>query len=301
MAETSASGKVDQKLKLKDGRTLGFAEYGDPNGKPVLEFHGWPGCRYEAWNYDEAGRKTGARVIGVDRPGFGMSTYKKGYRIVDWPRDVVEFADALGLQKFRVMGISSGSPYSLACARFIPERLTACSVVSGISPLKVPGEKLRPRHYVEPTEIQLARLANFVSPIARLGLWYIARQIRKDPDKALRQFTKDMPESDLDLLKDPDARQNFVNTVTECMRHGTRGPIASVGLEMKPWGFALSDITMHVSLWQGEDDNLVYPAAAAYMASKLPNHTLHTIADAGHLAVVARHAEEVMRELLSTD
>ena len=299
MAETTAASRVEQKLKLKNGRTLGFAEYGDPNGKPVLEFHGWPGCRLEAWNYDEPGKKTGARVIGIDRPGFGISTYVKGYRIVDWPKDVVEFADALGLQKFPVMGISSGSPYSLACARFIPERLTACAVVSGISPLKVPGEKLKPKHYLEPTEIQIARLANIVSPAARVAFWYIARQIRKNPDKAMKQFTKDMPPSDLELLKDPDAKQNFVDTVTECVRHGTKGPIASVGLEVKPWGFALSDISMHVSLWQGEDDNLVYPAAAAYMASKLPNHILHTIADAGHMTVVAKRAEDVLRELLS--
>ncbi len=27
-------------LRLTDGRTLGYAEYGDPSGKPVLIFHG---------------------------------------------------------------------------------------------------------------------------------------------------------------------------------------------------------------------------------------------------------------------
>jgi pimeloyl-ACP methyl ester carboxylesterase len=74
------SNPTEQRVILKDGRTLGFAEYGDPKGEPVLEFHGCPGSRLEAWNYDEAGKKLGARVIGIDRPGFGMSTYVKGYR-----------------------------------------------------------------------------------------------------------------------------------------------------------------------------------------------------------------------------
>jgi pimeloyl-ACP methyl ester carboxylesterase len=299
MADVKATSKTDQKLKLKDGRTLGFAEYGDPNGKPVLEFHGWPGCRLEAWNYDEAGKKAGARVIGIDRPGFGMSTFVKGYRIVDWPRDVVEFADALGLQRFAVAGISSGSPYSLVCARFIPERLTACAVVSGISPLKVEGEKLKMADYLEKTEIQVARLANTVPFVARLAFAYIMRQMRKDPDKAMRQFTKGMPESDLALMKDEAAREHLQQVMAECVRHGTKGPIASVGLEVKPWGFRLEDVSMHVSIWQGEADNLVPPAAAGYMASKLPNHTLHTIAGAGHLTVVAAHAEDVLRELLA--
>ena len=79
------SNPTEQRLILKDGRTLGFAEYGDPKGEPMLEFHGCPSSRLEARNYDEAGKKLGARVIGIDRPGFGISTYVKGYRTVDWP------------------------------------------------------------------------------------------------------------------------------------------------------------------------------------------------------------------------
>src|SRR6202011_535845 len=103
------SNPTEQRVILKDGRTLGFAEYGDPKGEPMLEFHGCPSSRLEARNYDEAGKKLGAGVI--------------------------EFADALGLNRFVVAGISSGSPYALACARFIPERLKGCAVVSGVPPL----------------------------------------------------------------------------------------------------------------------------------------------------------------------
>src|SRR5262245_17176122 len=146
---------TEQRITLNDGRTLGFAEYGDPTGEPMLEFHGWPSCRFEAWIYDESGKNVGTRIIAIDRPGFGISTYKKGYRIADWPSDVLELADALGLDRFAVAGISSGSPYALACARFIPERLNACVLVSGLSPLKVNGENLNPWNYVNPKEIQI--------------------------------------------------------------------------------------------------------------------------------------------------
>jgi pimeloyl-ACP methyl ester carboxylesterase len=295
-----AGAHAEQRMILEDGRTLGFAEYGDPNGQPVLEFHGWPGSRMEAWNYHEAGKKVGARVIGIDRPGFGISTYKKGYRIVDWPSDVLELANTLRLERFAVAGISSGSPYALACARFIPERLNACAVVSGLSPLKVEGENLNPMDYIDPMEIWIARLANTLAPVAGMALWYISGQIRKDPAKAMKQFMN-APPSDLALLKDEAAKRNFQQTIAECSRGGLKGPVASVGLEVRDWGFRLQDITMHVSLWQGEADNIVFPAAANYMASKLPNHTLHRIPDAGHLTVVARHAEEVLRTLLAAN
>ena len=63
---SSRSSSTEQQVILKDGRMLGFAEYGEPGGEPVLEFHGVPGSRLEAYYYDDAGKKVGARVIGID-------------------------------------------------------------------------------------------------------------------------------------------------------------------------------------------------------------------------------------------
>jgi pimeloyl-ACP methyl ester carboxylesterase len=297
---SSRSSSTELQVILKDGRTLGFAEYGDPGGEPVLEFHGVPGSRLEAYYYDDAGKKVGARVIGIDRPGFGLSTYRKGYRIVDWPSDVLELADELALKRFAVAGISSGSPYALACARFIPERLKACAIVSGISPLRVEGEALKPSQHIMAPEIVMARLANTVPPLASLAFRYILWQIRSDPAKAMKQLMKGAPPSDLELLNDERTKRYFQETVMECSRGGIKGSIESIGLELKDWGFRLQDITMHVSIWQGEADNTVFPRAGRYMASKLPNHTLHMIPDAGHLAVIARHADGVLRKLLTS-
>jgi pimeloyl-ACP methyl ester carboxylesterase len=299
MGSITATSPTEQKMKLKDGRVLGFAEYGDPNGKPVLEFHGWPSSRLEAWGYDEAGKKVGARVIGIDRPGFGLSTFKKGYRIIDWPRDVTEFADGLGLGKFGVAGISSGCPYALACACLIPDRLTACAVVGGLAPLKVPGEKINPEEFCEKSEIQVARLANTVPFVARLALGYFMRAAKKDPEKARQRFLKGLPESDVKVLQDETLKDRFTENAEECARGGMKGPIASVGLELKPWGFRLEDVKMHVGIWQGDEDTLARPAGAAYMASKLPNHTLHTVAGSGHMATIFNETENVLRELLS--
>jgi pimeloyl-ACP methyl ester carboxylesterase len=289
---------LEQRLTLKDGRTLGFAEYGDPNGEPVLEFHGIPGSRLEAAYFDDAGKRLGVRVIGIDRPGFGISTYGKGYRIIDWPPDVLEFGNALGLNRFAVAGISSGSPYALACARFMPERLNGCAVVSGISPLKVEGEKLNPGDYVLASEILMARLANAAPLVARAAFRYLLRQLRNNPRKAMELLMKGAPASDLELLNDNRARRNFQDTLVECARGGINGAIEGFALELRDWGFRLNDIKTHVSIWQGAADNVVFPRAASYMASKLPDHDLHIIPEAGHLTVIVRHAENVLRDLM---
>jgi len=110
---------------------------------------------------------------------------------------------------------------------------------------------------------------------------------------------KGAPPSEFELLKDERHTRNYQMAIAECSRHGTKGMIDWLGLELREWGFRLQDIAMNVSLWQGERDVWAFPSAARYMASKLPNHTLHFIPDVGHLAVLVHHAEDVLRELLS--
>jgi pimeloyl-ACP methyl ester carboxylesterase len=63
-------------IRLADGRALAYAEWGDPAGRPVLLMHPTPGCRlYCPDNYrvERTSAECGARVITVDRPGFGRS------------------------------------------------------------------------------------------------------------------------------------------------------------------------------------------------------------------------------------
>ena len=119
--------REDQTLTLSGGRKLGFAEYG--SGTPLLYFHGHPCSRLEARYL--AGRE-GIRVIGIDRPGMGLSSYQPKRTLISWTDDVVSLADSLGLEKFAVVGLSGGAPYALACAYAIPERISACGIVSGV-------------------------------------------------------------------------------------------------------------------------------------------------------------------------
>jgi pimeloyl-ACP methyl ester carboxylesterase len=137
MIET-VSTATDKVLRLRDGRLLRYAEYGDPDGTPLFYFHGSPGSRFEGWFVDEAARRRGIRVIAFDRPGFG-SDFKPGRTIGDWPDDVVQAADAFGFDRFAILGLSFGGPHALACALRIPERLTSVAIVSSVGPFQAPG------------------------------------------------------------------------------------------------------------------------------------------------------------------
>ena len=93
-------------VTLRDGRTLAYAEYGSPSGRPLIHCHGTPSSRVAGALIFDAAMATALdiRIIVPDRPGMGRSDFQRGRRIVDWPSDVQELTAALGLETFAVLG-----------------------------------------------------------------------------------------------------------------------------------------------------------------------------------------------------
>ncbi|MBI4571246.1 MAG: alpha/beta hydrolase, partial [Chloroflexi bacterium] len=85
-----------QAIILRDGRRLGYAEYGSRTGRPLFFFHGFPNSRVLGRLFQQAAARRGVRIIALDRPGFGLSDFMRGRTLAGWPDDVVEAADALG-------------------------------------------------------------------------------------------------------------------------------------------------------------------------------------------------------------
>lgn len=88
---------------LNDGRKLGYAQYGDLNGKPIFFFHGTPGSRIDGAFLHDKASKAGARIICIDRPGIGWSSPNPEGKVLDHVRDVERLAEFLGLEEYAVL------------------------------------------------------------------------------------------------------------------------------------------------------------------------------------------------------
>jgi len=75
-----------QKFVLPDGRQLGFSVVGE--GAPVLYFHGTASSRLETLLLKEFACANGFQIIGVDRPGYGLSTFAPIRRLRDFTVDL---------------------------------------------------------------------------------------------------------------------------------------------------------------------------------------------------------------------
>lgn len=133
-AEGFAFSPAGKTIQLSDGRTLAYLESGDPNGQPVFYFHGGPGSRLEGQIYDSLNQKLGIRMIVADRPGYGLSDNQEDRTYLNWADDVAELADQLGIERFAVLGYSSGGPYAAVVAHQLPERVAVAVIVAGEGP-----------------------------------------------------------------------------------------------------------------------------------------------------------------------
>ena len=128
-----------QLITLPGGRRLAYAESGDAQGTAVIFFHGGPGSTLPMQPDEGAiAASLGIRLITVERPGYGGSDPHPGRRLLDWPSDVRALVDHLGIARFSLIGFSAGSPYALACAARLAERLNRVVIVGGSGPMYRP-------------------------------------------------------------------------------------------------------------------------------------------------------------------
>ncbi|NNK41018.1 MAG: alpha/beta hydrolase [Myxococcales bacterium] len=282
----------DETLVLRDGRELAYVEYGDPDGSPVMLFHGNPSSRLSWGLIPGSPFRPHLRLIAPDRPGFGRSDFQPGRQLLDWSDDVSELADALGLNRFAVLGVSGGGPATLACARQIPERLAAVGIVSSPCPTDVPGVTDK----MSRTNRTLFFLARHAPSLIRLNMALLAYLARRD--RLVERLVYKMADVDKLKAERPEIRGYLATGFAEALRQGGAGSAHELVINHgRPWGFALEDIEIGVHLWQGEEDPSVPPAMGRYLAQAIPNCKATFIPGAGHLWIVD-HVGEVLDALV---
>jgi pimeloyl-ACP methyl ester carboxylesterase len=287
--------RPDLQVKLADGTDVGYAEVGDPDGHPVLHLHGTPGSRLEVSfpALRHAAEDLGIRVIAPERPGMGLSTFRR-LTILDYPQLVGSFADALGLERFAVTGVSGGGKYACACAWGLPERVTGVALVSSTCSSDSPGAKAtwnREDRLVYP-------LADRAPWMVRLMFAKFTRDVRRDPTSLFSMFEKLGP-ADQEVLAREDFRQALSRDLTEVFRQGGRGLAHDYTLEARPWGVPLDKIQVPIEIWCGDDDRVVSPQASRILADALPQANTHFVPGEGHFLMASTHAKDILQSALN--
>lgn len=276
-----------QTIELRDGRELGYATVGDPDGDPLLLFHGFPNSRVFAAAFDAVARDHGVRVIAPERPGFGVSDPDPGRALTDWPADVADLADRLELGAVPVLGISAGGPYAAVTAALLPGRIERAGIVCGLGPMAAVGLRDRLWYYS----------ARFLPPATKLGLWLGGKQALRDRDAFLESMADSAAPADGPVWTGELGAVVHASMVESRRHHGLDPLVTETALFGQSWGFDLGAITVPTWLWYGKADTVVPQAMGLYLADAIPTAESHFYPDLGHLSTVAETEREVFETL----
>jgi pimeloyl-ACP methyl ester carboxylesterase len=286
MAVAIARPKLEGTIAVGDDRQIGFAEFGDPQGRAVFWLHGTPGARrqipMEARVYAEQRQ---IRLIGIDRPGIGSSTPYQYDTVFAFAEDLRTIADTLGIDKFEVIGLSGGGPYTLACAAAMSDRVVAAGVLGGVAPTS--GS--------DAIAGGVSTLVKVAAPV--IGVAGVIRLIRPVAEPALYAYARISPEADRRLLVRPEFKAMFLDDLLNGSRKQLAAPFADVVVFARDWGFRLDEVKVPVRWWHGDRHHIVPFEHGQHVVSRLPDAQLTHLPGESHLAGLGR-AEEILDTMI---
>jgi pimeloyl-ACP methyl ester carboxylesterase len=277
----------DRRLRLADGRRLGFRVYGDPQGRPVLFLHGTPGSRLKFAIAHEAGRRAALAIVAPDRWGYGLTEAPRAPSLRAFVEDMAALMDTLGGGRFAVGGISGGAPYAAAVAACLGPRVAAVALVSPVGPIADAG--------LAPSLPLLHRLCFTVLPkrprtvatAMRAFRWSLAHA----PRLAGELTTWRAARPDKRLIRRSETSRRILGSIEEGLRTGTAGPTIDLAIFSRPWEVDLAAVAAPARLWIGTVDSNVPVAAARALAERIPGCVLTELPNEGHLWVSVHHAD----------
>ena len=285
-------GGDDHVVRLRDGRSLGYAQYGAADGSVIVSAHGGLACRLDVSAAAPIAHQAGVRLISPDRPGIGLSDQKPDRTIRDWADDIADLLDQLGVDRFAVMGWSMGGQYAAAVGHALWSRVTRVAIIAGALPLSEPGvfEQLPTMDRVH------TRLSQRAPWLARPCFQTMGFAARYGPTLYGRLAARDLGPADGAVLRN-EGFDTFALMSREALRRPA-GVVEEYRAWMRPWGFAPEDLDVPVDVWAGTDDELLDRRWPHELARRIPGATLNLCAGGHFLAHL--HYREIFDALSAT-
>ena len=271
---------MDKEITTPDGRIISFADFGQDNKTAAFYCHGGPGSRNAAKGNSDKDKENLIRYIGVDRPGYGNTTPLPGRTISDWTDDLLMLADHLKIEKFYMIGVSTGGSYSLATAARFPNRVLGVLVCCGMSDMRWASENAT-----------MAGVEQYLGLSREEAYELAVKDMGEDGSKMLSNDDEtgesNLSPPDLLYLQNPENIKRFISD-DATFAQGVTGYADDrlADCSAQGWSsFDVNNIVCPVNIIHGEMDTIV-PVEHAHNTAKIVKDTdLKIYSDHGHLSI----------------
>jgi len=221
-------------VELDGGIRVATNDLGPPTGFPIVVHHGLIASIRDTALFASL-VAAGRRVILLARPGYGDATPVVLPDVAGWGALAEVALDALHVDAFDILGISSGAPYAYALAARCPARTRAVFIFSG-TPALYDASVAALWPYPLDTAASLAELQVLARSLFFAGLSPLQAQ---EP------------------------------AIVDASAHDCFGIALDLQIRCRSWGFDLCDIGARVFMQHALDDTSVPFATAQITASLL--------------------------------
>jgi len=284
-ASPNITERHSQLAHLASGRTLSWAEYGDPKGRPVLLCHAITGGRLIIPQDETMLHKNRLRLIVPDRAGYGMSTPAE--RIQEqWLEDMCLFIPQIdAAHNLTLLGHSAGGAHAMTLASAYPDIIRHLYLVSSLAPLMH-------RHDIReilPVNRMLIKLAGSNRTAARGFLKLALKAAVKKPEGYFKLILNSIPDLDRKVITEPRLKQMLLSGFAETARQGVGHMIEEMIHIACAWDVNAADIQCPVTIWHGrEDKHAPLPLIQRFSKDFAQTPDTHWVADAGHYLLFYR-------------
>ncbi len=274
-------------IKLPDGRRLAFSEYGNRSGDTiVIHHHSLPSSRREAEVFLPALENLPrVRLLSFDRPGFGGSGAVPVKSYFHWVEDLKAALESLEISHFRMTAFSGGTPFALAVASALPEKVIRLSFGCAVGEHRIGrfNGTAAPNH----------RLCRFAPTLGSRLVERFREAIERSPNQVLLPF-RPLPKKEYELFADPNVVQFAADRALDGLSQGPAGCVQEAALLGAPYGIALDEIKAPATFWHGGSDKFSPPWKSRELAGRLKNAVFHISPGDGHLSLPKNRAEEIL-------
>jgi pimeloyl-ACP methyl ester carboxylesterase len=267
-------------LQLGDGGTLHAYDAGaeDGNGRlAVFWHHGSLNFGAPPEPLFPAAEELGIRWVSYDRPGYGGSTPSPDRGVETAAGYASAVADALGIDRFALMGYSHGGSHALACAALLPERVLGVVSVAGTAPFGAEG-----LDWFE--GFGLGGAAELRAAAA--GRAALEKHLAESDDEP--DFT---PEDEAALAGEWSWFMDVFDA--PALAGGTGGFVDDDLAGVGAWGFDPAEVAAPALFVHGGRDRVVPASHGEWLARRCPSAQLWLYPEDGHISVL-NHAAAAM-------
>jgi pimeloyl-ACP methyl ester carboxylesterase len=293
-----------KRLELPEGRVVRTLEAGALDGTPVVVFHPTPSSRLFIRQHADAALRTGVRLVGFSRPGYGGSTMTTpGLRVV--AEDALRVADAAGIERFAVLGFSGGTPFAVATAALFPDRVGAVGLCAAVAPWREVEDR-----GVE-FDDELERLIDLsdrdldaaIDGVRARGEREFATQLDLDDQALAARLHAEATPPDDGVLTPLLAMGQAVTLRDAFGQDDETDPASFDGPAFdelafgRAWDVDVSDVVAPTWIWQGSRDVVTPLEHARWYAAQIPHASLVVRDGRGHLGSFEAGRDEMLATL----